>query len=485
MEAAFTPAPWAVRSPMPELAQTADVAAESPAPQRATAGAQSAHSLAFAGALRSPPTPILARIADVSGMLLALQRAAGNQAVARLVGEARAQPLLARFESPEHVAFGDRHLQDLDTFIDTPEGTDWVKRYKLEGSVAGVHSDPTLSGRKIKVGSMELSPGEVIALVGDFYETPGALKQANPAEVRELLNTIRQEGAGVLKGGKANELYQKITVKYRGEKGSFLELAKRNKPHFAPGNREEWAKLHNEALKLARESRTDKALLEDALLYDAGGGHFLTDAFASGHLFDKSKLEVAILRHLRSKPARANNPEMQMYYGIVEAKDSMHLLVLKNIHDRLNAEGFEVSNKKGMKWKTFGDDHLRSAKETQHIAALAVAVSRRQIMDVNKGGAEADPNEVLDLLPDDDSVARATTAAEAMIPQAAADVDALMYRQRGAAGAALPPVIGPLVESNLGAIGSPSRERDIEAARQRARDTGMGQPVPQFNILNW
>jgi hypothetical protein len=41
------------------------------------------------------------------------------------------------------------------------------------------------------------------------------------------------------------------------------------------------------------------------------------------------------------------------------------------------------------------------------------------------------------------------------------------------------------VESNLGAIGSPSRERDIEAARQRARDTGMGQPVPQFNILNW
>jgi len=48
------------------------------------------------------------------------------------------------------------------------------------------------------------------------------------------------------------------------------------------------------------------------------------------------------------------------------------LLVLKNIHDRLNAEGVEVKNAKGMAWRTYGDAHLKLGRETQRIAALAV-----------------------------------------------------------------------------------------------------------------
>ena len=41
----------------------------------------------------------------------------------------------------------------------------------------------------------------------------------------------------------------------------------------------------------------------------------------------------------------------------------MHLLVLKNIHDQMNGAGFEVTNKKGMRWKTFGDRWMALSSE--------------------------------------------------------------------------------------------------------------------------
>jgi hypothetical protein len=408
--------------------------------------------------------------------LLALQGRAGNRAVARLASPRR---VLARYESAEHADIGDRHLEELAAFAASAEGAAWAKTYGLD--TTGLAQDELLTGkRRIQAGGRRLTAGEVIALGGDFYASPERLAGADPKELEELLATIESERKGSLGGSELNARYQAITLKYRSRDDSYLELAKRNEPHFTPGNRREWRRLHEEALRLARDPKA----FDNALLQDMFGCHFLTDAFAAGHMFDKTELEVAIRSHLQKQPARPTNPELSTYYGLVEAKGAMDQLVLKNIHDRLNVEGVDVANAKGMRWRTYGDARLKESRETQRIAALAVFLSRRQVYEA-RGGASPRPEDVLALLPDDASVRQATQRAISYIPAAVADVGGLMYRQRGIAKTELPPILSAIAESNLATIGAPGREKQIFEAQETAKRTGLPTPAPQFTIASW
>ena len=172
------------------------------------------------------------------------------------------------------------------------------------------------------------------------------------------------------------------------------------------------------------------------------------------------------------------NPEMSTYYGII-GKDT-RLLVLKNVHDRLNAEGIEVSNQRGMKWKTFGDDHLKQAPDSLRIGAFAVFESRRQVMEANRvGNAESAANddaaadEVLKLLPDKASVDRATAKAVSYIPWAAQSLTELIYRQRGAGALELKErlgpagtVLAPIIKANIATIADPDARNSCCASKR-------------------
>lgn len=188
-----------------------------------------------------------------------LQRSAGNRAVGRLVSPRRARRLLARYESPERQDIGDRYFRELEAFLRTAEGAEWVKRYGLDADVAGMSSDQFLAGAGVKVAGRTLSAGEVIALSGDFYGSPEALERADPKELAELLAAIERERRGELTGPQANATYQEITLRHRPREQSFLELAKRNEPHFTPGNRAAWRTLHEQALEMARTAKSDDA----------------------------------------------------------------------------------------------------------------------------------------------------------------------------------------------------------------------------------
>ncbi len=418
-----------------------------------------------------------------------VQRNYGNARTQRLVARLCEVPsrVLQRYESPEHQDLGDAALGELSDYLNTPEGTAWAQQHHIDpNAVSELPNDSMLRGGRICVGSLTLSPGDVIALMGDFYRTPQALMSAPPEEIQALLGVMRRERSGELSGAKANEEYQKITLKYRRDRSdSYLELAKDNASHFAPRNKDQWRSLHQQAIAKARQAGSDDAVFQEALLFDAAGGHFLTDAFASGHLFDKQRLQVEITAHLRQHPARAQNPEMQSYYAIVESQGAMDQLVLKNIHDRLNTEGVEVTNGKGMSWRTFGDNHLRNAESTRHIAAMAVYLSRRQVTSVRQAGApEPSPDEVLDLLPDEQSIQAVTAQAITYIPQAVESITALMYSQRRMARSEIP-LVGPLVESNLATIANPGRERQLLDLEDQARTTGMPQVAPSFTIAEW
>jgi hypothetical protein len=165
----------------------------------------------------------------------------------------------------------------------------------------------------------------------------------------------------------------------------------------------------------------------------------------------------------------------------------MPQLVLKNIHDRMNREGFEVTNLRGMRWRTYGDNHLAAAVETQRVAALAVFLSRQQIRNV-KGSATAVANsaEVEAFMPADETITRATRQAIAYIPDAAREVENLIYRNRALSPTRFGPIVGPIIESNISAIGHPGRERELMNMLDSARRMGVEAPIaPSFTIATF
>ena len=416
--------------------------------------------------------------------------------------------VIRRYESPEHKAIGDEGFAELSDFLNTPDGKAWLARYHLDpGLAANFANDQNTT---LGVGPNAVTVGDLNAF-GDFYEDAQQILTAPREEVAELLDAIKAERAGLLGQGEANRRYEDITRKYRTDTGrkTYIQLADANGPHFTPTNREAWLTQHDQALRIARNAAYAKdsskpALFNRAVLFDSFAAHFLTDAFAAGHLFELKKLvdappgqqianlwlplEVEIISYLRAHPANPDNPELRGYYLLADGLGKLDKLVLKNIHDRFNAEGLVVHNKQGMTWRAFGDDHLKGSPDSMRIAALAMAMSRRQLLTVlHDPNAHSDPNEVLNLLPDDESVRQATQRAVTYIPQAVRDIGRLLGAQAPALNAGMTttlgvPGVGGLVESNLRTIASPFREKQLEDLRKEQEDRGQPMIAPTFTI---
>lgn len=392
---------------------------------------------------------------------------------------------IQRYESPEHQDLGDKNLNELFVYIQTEAGKQWAKARGIDliKLLKEIEQDPAREGKKIRVrAGLELTPGEIIALMGDFYATWQDLQSASRQEIDDILKTMQKERTGSID---ANPEYEKIT------KGRYTKLARINTAHFAPKNKEAWKKLHTEAIEKARKAgaNNDENAFQEALFIDAAGGHFLTDAFASGHLFDSAKVEIAIRSYLKNNPIRSENPEMQTVVGGLQMAGLAASLVLKNIHDRMNSEGFEIANNKGMHWKTYGDNHLKNAEETRRIAAYAVFVSRQQITQAKKGESP-DANEVLDLLPDEKSIQQATDRAYGYIPAAVKEVTPLIHRNIGMLDTLRPawylggPILPFIGKSMLGTISDPARYKTLEEYEQR-KQLDPTTPYPTAPLLRF
>lgn len=402
-------------------------------------------------------------------------------------------PAIQRYEGYEHQAIGDRYLDELLTFLQTEEGETWAKSigFDRDQLVDQIRKDPMQKGGKIKLEPRfdketdkterpELTTGEIMSLMGDFYGTVDELAKAPTQEIKGILKVMQEEKKGTVKD--APQQYESITG------GRYIELAKKNDVHFAPKNRQEWRRLHEFAITEAQVAKKEQneSKYQQALLIDSASCHFLGDTFPAGHLFDVSEIIACITIHLKANPLFANNPEMQSYIGVVSIAGVLPQLVLKNIHDRFNREGFKISNKKGMKWQAIGEGSLEKSAETKHISSLAAFLSRQQVIAAFNGG-NPNPDEVEALLPDDDSIMRATSQAIAYIPDAVAEVESLVYRNRSVAPSQFGKVLGTIIESNMATVGNPARERQILDSIDSANRTGQQGSVvpPSFTILSW
>ena len=145
--------------------------------------------------------------------------------------------------------------------------------------------------------------GEVTALA-DFYEGfddfhQAVTSQATFDELVNLVQLVRRDvvaftsfAASVRAKAVSNDEWQKATGSRPASK-QFVELASKNESHFAPSvtgkgesNVGTWRIYHFRALDLAAQGKLDEALIMNAF-----GDHFLEDAFSAGHL--KSEGDVA------------------------------------------------------------------------------------------------------------------------------------------------------------------------------------------------
>jgi hypothetical protein len=142
-----------------------------------------------------------------------------------------------------------------------------------------------------------------------------------------------------------------------------------------------------------------KALENEAYIYNAGGDHYLTDAFSAGHLVNKKALEPVTDRVMDNATFEKLIDDMTVFadkehpyvpHGMVRSRVADGLSVFKTdanlrhnvgaklVHDYLNEHGAVVTSKNGkFSWTTKGDDNMDAT--TKDIASRAVLASRNCI----------------------------------------------------------------------------------------------------------
>jgi hypothetical protein len=265
-----------------------------------------------------------------------------------------------RFDSFEHIELGDWsrggptaggppgaystgfilldcHARDLPAHATPTVGwpADWVARYR-RGTAE--------QRRAITLG---LTYGEIIAFSGDMYaaidpvthatSVVGTMERINKASLVEIYDLIpllhsRSASTGQLEAATG---------------GRYISLAQRNVSHFSnvSGGRDNvstWREGHRAAIRIAASGNANAAWA-----MNAAADHFLTDAFAAGHM----------------RPDRAHD--------ILSRTGQINSKVL---HDLDNEHGVAVHNRRGDRWTAFGDDHLYDPRDVAHGQGLVIAL---------------------------------------------------------------------------------------------------------------
>ena len=164
---------------------------------------------------------------------------------------------------------------------------------------------------------VRFSYGQIIAMP-DLYETVDQMMAADLTELRRLKALIDQSTVHYTTrsaGTVSNETWDRDT------EGRYLRLAENNYEHFSPppplagtrpinrqhgDNRSAWEAHHRRAIEeaqrmFASRPNSDASLfLEWPLIINAFGDHFLTDAFAAGHVINKEEMIETFKRHFLS-----------------------------------------------------------------------------------------------------------------------------------------------------------------------------------------
>jgi hypothetical protein len=292
------------------------------------------------------------------------------------------------------------------------------------------------------------SYGELLGMA-DLYRAVDDMLQADPAELNRIKALVDRSTQFYKTNKSTPSLDVSNTEWDKATGGRYLELAEDNYDHFSPNtvltdalakganrrgtNQASWKAAHMRAIGEAQRffagNADPAALPEWALTINAFGDHFLTDAFASGHLinkevmfayfkanfYDGSSLKPAAKDFFKRVAEKAFVGDVAKKFSALETTDYpvcawglclkwhpninsasrfQSLLIaaaeqqtdkvanfaVKALHDKLNQDGLEVTNDAGDgTWTLTGDGYLNP--KTLGIMKKAVQASVDNVLD--------------------------------------------------------------------------------------------------------
>jgi hypothetical protein len=306
-----------------------------------------------------------------------------------------------------------------------------VHRYE-----SGEHAQAGDPKHKTTINGVTMDEGDLAAM-GDLYATPDDMYKAPAAELQNLVNLIERDKKFYSGGGgtPVSNAEWAAATSGRPKDKQYLELAKKNDPHFAPpstgspgpkgDNKSEWRKYHQQAifLTIASTAAGKTGVPEEAVVQNGFAAHFLTDAFSAGHLVNKDDAmataqtawatqktsgtffketaftkDVAhrVLSDSKVAALMAGKQLKEVQWGdVTEQRFSEFIWQMASskpelffnsfarlVHDQLNqsindpAKALEVTNVRGdPPWSLSGDETLSKSPQTLKMMQAAVAQS--------------------------------------------------------------------------------------------------------------
>jgi hypothetical protein len=199
--------------------------------------------------------------------------------------------------------------------------------------------------------------GEVVTSA-DYYHTPLDFYQDRLIGIRAVLVCAhRQKKVHRDQENSDDVKYPSCTAPGLIGMPTYLEVVTTNYNHFGWNNMKTYVKYHTLALQKAQQSFLKKttsasesrALLNQALIYNAYADHYLTDAFASGHIRIP---RVQIKNWAASRlPGFFKSLRGDLLTMLMHDRESISLRTNKE-------EGLLVENSLGDVWTTRGDSNL-------------------------------------------------------------------------------------------------------------------------------
>jgi subtilisin family serine protease len=284
-----------------------------------------------------------------------------------------------RFEAGEHAWLGDRGFQLA------------FESAELRGRIR--YDDYKIIARRDRTEQFRY--GELVALSGDFYASPGDLYWEKRGALTWLwekndLSDIREGFAKELATIKAQQKgrveYPDNNIAFWWNAKSYVELALDNNAHFGWHNLRTYCKHHKAAIEYALRAREvwnydqNKAreLWGEALFTNAFADHFLTDGFAAGHVrVPRQQIRAwSLARGWDEKVAGALSKLLHDQDG--------HISTVHGEGHALNeADGLPVRNSLGQEWDTRCDGQLFIEHKDEDLALAApVEAVRRSVVDL-------------------------------------------------------------------------------------------------------
>lgn len=198
--------------------------------------------------------------------------------------------------------------------------------------------------------------GEVLTSA-DYYHNPDDFYSDKKSHVAKIIKCAYKQKATHPSQRDSEVDYPSCNTTGIFGMPGYLEVVSQNYKHFGWNNMVAYVEYHGRALALAKSAHEVKAtnptlsrqLLNRALIYNGYADHYLTDAFASGHIrvpriqikdWAKEKLPGTL---------RSNRGDLL----------SMFLHNFESVNPRTKKEeGLRVRNSRGDIWMTRGDGHL-------------------------------------------------------------------------------------------------------------------------------